>query len=240
MKRNLAMLILAMSLIIVSACSHKSVVREDRAVPKGEAALEQMAEVRQAPAGGVEQTTAGEDGADNQAAAKMEAMAKAAKEKAAAEAAVVEKADLAKAAAEKAAKEKAAAEAAVVEKAYLVKAAAEKALYELTDIKFDFDNFDLRDEAREVLKKHAAWLTENKDVNITVEGHCDERGTAEYNLALGERRAKAAAMFLVNMGIDDKRIKTISYGEELPLDPGHDEAAWARNRRAHFVASGKQ
>lgn len=235
MKRNLAMLVLAMSLTIVSACSHKSVVREDRAVPKGEAALEQTAEARQAPAGGVEQTTAGEDGADNQAAARMEALAKAAKEKAAAEAAVVEKAGLAKAAAEKAA-----AEAVVVEKADLVKAAAEKALYELTDIKFDFDNFDLRDEAREVLKKHAAWLTENKDVNLTVEGHCDERGTAEYNLALGERRAKAAAMFLMNMGIDDKRIKTISYGEELPMDPGHDEGAWARNRRAHFVASGKQ
>jgi len=227
MKRILVMLILAMSLIIMSACSHKSVVREDRAVPKGEAALEQMAEVRQAPAGGVEQTTAGKDGAGDEAAAGMEAMAKAAAEKAA----VAEKADLAKAAAEKAA---------VVEKADLAKAAAEKAAYELTDINFDFDNFDLGDEAREVLKKHAAWLTENKGVNITVEGHCDERGTAEYNLALGERRAKAAATFLVNMGIDDKRIKTISYGEELPLDPGHDEAAWARNRRAHFVASGKQ
>ncbi len=211
MKRFLAMLILAMSLIIVSACSHKSIVREDRAAPKGEAALEQMAEVRQAPAGGVEQTTAGKDGAGDEAAAGMEAMAKAAAEKAA-----------------------------VAEKADLAKAAAEKAAYELTDINFDFDNFDLGDEAREVLKKHAAWLTENKGVNITVEGHCDERGTAEYNLALGERRAKAAATFLVNMGIDDKRIKTISYGEELPLDPGHDEAAWARNRRAHFVASGKQ
>ncbi len=231
MKRFLAMLILAMSLIIMSACSHKSVVREDRAVPRGEAALEQMAEVRQAPAGGVEQTTAGKDGAGDKAAAGMEAMAKAAAEKAAAEAAVTEKANLAKAAAEKAA---------VVEKADLAKAAGEKAAYELTDINFDFDNFDLGDEAREVLKKHAAWLTENKGVNITVEGHCDERGTAEYNLALGERRAKAAATFLVNMGIDDKRIKTISYGEELPLDPGHDEAAWARNRRAHFVASGKQ
>lgn len=227
MKRILAMLMLAMSLIIMSACSHKSVVREDRAVPKGEAALEQMAEVRQAPAGGVEQTTAGKDGAGDKAAAGMEAMAKTAAEKAA----VAERADLAKAAAEKAA---------VVEKTDLAKAAVEKAAYELTDINFDFDNFDLGDEAREVLKKHAAWLTENKGVNITVEGHCDERGTAEYNLALGERRAKAAAMFLVNMGIDDKRIKTISYGEELPLDPGHDEAAWARNRRAHFVASGKQ
>jgi peptidoglycan-associated lipoprotein len=75
---------------------------------------------------------------------------------------------------------------------------------------------------------------------IVVEGHCDERGTAEYNLALGERRANAAAKFLVDMGIDAKRIKSISYGEELPLDPGHNEDAWARNRRAHFSASGKK
>ena len=75
---------------------------------------------------------------------------------------------------------------------------------------------------------------------IVVEGHCDERGTAEYNLALGERRANAATKFLVDMGVDAKRIKTLSYGEELPLDKGHTEDAWARNRRAHFDASGKK
>jgi peptidoglycan-associated lipoprotein len=113
-------------------------------------------------------------------------------------------------------------------------------LYELADIRFDFDKFNLKDEARASLKNHAEWLNKNKNVMIVVEGHCDERGTSEYNLALGERRANAAAKFLVDMGIDAKRIKTLSYGEELPLDKGHTEDAWARNRRAHFDASGKK
>jgi len=115
-----------------------------------------------------------------------------------------------------------------------------KELYELADIRFDFDKFNLKDEARATLKNHAEWLNKNKDVMIVVEGHCDERGTAEYNLALGERRANAATKFLVDMGVDAKRIKTLSYGEELPLDKGHTEDAWARNRRAHFDASGKK
>lgn len=136
--------------------------------------------------------------------------------------------------------------AAGVEKGSSVAKKAEKAgtaakeLYELADIHFDFDKFNLGDEARASLKKHAEWLNKNKDVMIAVEGHCDERGTAEYNLALGERRANAAAKFLVDMGIDEKRIKALSYGEELPLDAGHNEDAWARNRRAHFAASGKK
>jgi peptidoglycan-associated lipoprotein len=117
---------------------------------------------------------------------------------------------------------------------------AAKDLYELADVRFDYDKFNLKDDARAILKKHADWLNSKKDVMIVVEGHCDERGTAEYNLALGERRANAAAKFLTDMGIDAKRIKTLSYGEELPLDKGHDEAAWARNRRAHFDASGKK
>jgi len=129
--------------------------------------------------------------------------------------------------------------AAVAEKAATVAVPA-KELYELADIRFDFDKFNLKDEARTSLKKHAEWLSKNKDVMIVVEGHCEERGTAEYNLALGERRANAAVKFLVDMGIDEKRIKALSYGEELPLDPGHNEDAWALNRRAHFAASGKK
>jgi len=115
-----------------------------------------------------------------------------------------------------------------------------KELYELADIRFEFDKFNLSDDARASLKNHAEWLNKNRDVMIVIEGHCDERGTSEYNLALGERRANAAAKFLVDMGIDAKRIKTLSYGEELPLDAGHNEDAWARNRRAHFAASGKK
>ena len=84
----------------------------------------------------------------------------------------------------------------------------------------------------DVLKKYMTW-------QITVEGHCDERGTAEYNLALGERRAVAARTYLLSLGIAADRIKTVSYGKEFPFDPGHDESAWSKNRRAHFVVTGK-
>lgn len=115
--------------------------------------------------------------------------------------------------------------------------AAAKELYEFADIHFDFDDFNLKDEARKILGKHAAWLNKNSKATGVIEGHCDERGTAEYNLALGQRRADTAAKYLMDMGIDGKRIKTISYGKERPLDPGHNEAAWAKNRRAHFVIS---
>ncbi len=100
---------------------------------------------------------------------------------------------------------------------------------------FDFDKSDIRADAAEVLKRKAAWLKENGAVKAVIEGHCDERGTEAYNLALGERRAQAAKKFLANLGIDAKRIETISYGEERPLDPGHNEAAWSKNRRAQFV-----
>jgi peptidoglycan-associated lipoprotein len=251
MKRNLAMLVLVVSLIVVSGCSsQKSVVREDQGEPKGDAALEQTSEARVAPEAGVEQAVVAENESADQAAARVAAMEKAAADKLASEKVTTEKTAEEKVAEEKAAAEKvaleqagaakAAAEAAATEKAAQAKLAAEKELYELTDVRFDFDSFDLRDEVREVLKKHAEWLTKNKDVKIVVEGHCDERGTAEYNLALGERRAKAAAKFLMDMGVDAKRIKTISYGEETPLDPGHNEEAWAKNRRAHFAASGKK
>ena len=84
----------------------------------------------------------------------------------------------------------------------------------------------------DVLKKYGTW-------QITIEGHCDERGTAEYNLALGERRAVAARTYLVSLGISADRIKTVSYGKEFPFDPAHNEAAWAKNRRAHFVVTAK-
>ena len=84
----------------------------------------------------------------------------------------------------------------------------------------------------EILRKYPSWV-------ITIEGHSDERGTAEYNLALGERRAAAARTYLVSLGIPADRLKTVSYGKEFPFDPGHDEAAWAKNRRAHFVVTSK-
>jgi peptidoglycan-associated lipoprotein len=100
---------------------------------------------------------------------------------------------------------------------------------------FDFDSYSLREDARAALDKDAALLRSNAGVKVTVEGHCDERGTAEYNQALGEKRAQAARDYLVAAGIDAGRLQTVSYGKEQPIDPGHDEAAWAKNRRAQLA-----
>ena len=103
------------------------------------------------------------------------------------------------------------------------------------DIHFAFDSFLLEPEAERILGEKAAWLQDNANVGVQIEGHCDERGTSDYNLALGERRANAVQQYLTVLGIDSGRLSTISFGEEQPLDPGHDEAAWGLNRRAHFV-----
>lgn len=111
-------------------------------------------------------------------------------------------------------------------------ARAEKALQ---DVHFDFDKYDIRQGDGDILRKNAGWLKDNPKVIVTIEGHCDERGTVEYNLALGERRAQAAKNYLVSLGIKTSRMRTISYGKSKPIDQGHDEAAWAMNRRAHFV-----
>ncbi len=108
----------------------------------------------------------------------------------------------------------------------------------LKDIFFDFDKAVIRDDAVPILDENVEWLKANPRVRITIEGHCDERGTNEYNLALGERRARAAKEYLVAAGIDPGRIVTISYGEERPFVLGHDEEAWRWNRRAHFVITG--
>lgn len=102
-------------------------------------------------------------------------------------------------------------------------------------VHFDFDKYNIRPDAAEVLKHKAEWLKENPDVAVIIEGHCDERGTEAYNLALGERRATSAKKFLVSLGVVEKRLETISYGEERPLDPRHNEEAWTKNRRAQFV-----
>ena len=107
----------------------------------------------------------------------------------------------------------------------------------LEDIHFDFDKSNIRQDDRKILSRNAAYLSKNKNVKIVIEGNCDERGTAEYNMALGERRADEAKKYLVNLGINGKRITTISYGSEKPLDPGHDEDAWAKNRRDHFAVN---
>jgi peptidoglycan-associated lipoprotein len=101
---------------------------------------------------------------------------------------------------------------------------------------FDFDQATLTQLAKDTLVRNAEWLRANPQTRVQVEGHCDERGTAEYNLALGERRAEAVKSYLTSLGIDSTRLVTISYGKERPADPGHTEEAWARNRRVEFKA----
>lgn len=114
-----------------------------------------------------------------------------------------------------------------------VKAPVTKAL---ETIYFDFDKSDLRKESRDVISQNAEVLLKTKtDAKIKIEGHCDERGSAEYNLALGERRAKSVQQYLITMGVAADRLSIISYGKEKPAVEGHDEAAWAKNRRAEFV-----
>lgn len=103
------------------------------------------------------------------------------------------------------------------------------------DVYFAFDKADLKDEARQQLQQNASWLKANPSYELTVEGHCDERGTNEYNLALGERRANAAKEYLVSLGVAADRINTISYGEERPTCTESTESCWQDNRRAHFV-----
>jgi peptidoglycan-associated lipoprotein len=105
----------------------------------------------------------------------------------------------------------------------------------LSDVFFAFDSFLLSEEAQRVLQKNAEWLRSNPEAQIVIEGHCDERGTVEYNLALGERRAQSVKDYLVNLGISADRLFTISYGKERPFVLGHTEEAWAQNRRAHFL-----
>lgn len=104
----------------------------------------------------------------------------------------------------------------------------------LTAIHFDFDKADLRSDARDIMAQNAKSLADNPDARIRVAGHCDERGTEEYNMALGERRANAARDYLVNYGIDAAKVSTISYGESRPVDMGHSEDAWSKNRRDEF------
>jgi peptidoglycan-associated lipoprotein len=107
----------------------------------------------------------------------------------------------------------------------------------LADVRFEYDSASLTEDGKATLEKHALWLQGRRDVRVTVEGHCDERGTVDYNLALGEQRARAARDYLSSLGVSGDRLRVVSFGKERPLDPAHDESAWARNRRAHFAVS---
>jgi peptidoglycan-associated lipoprotein len=109
----------------------------------------------------------------------------------------------------------------------------------LKDTFFDFDKFVVRADQRDALAANAEWLKKYPKVKFRVEGHCDERGTAQYNMALGEKRANAVKDYLTSLGIDSARIETVSYGKERPFVNGHNEEAWAKNRRGHFVITAK-
>lgn len=139
----------------------------------------------------------------------------------------------AKEAAEKARQEELARQRAMEEESMQKQQARE--MFMNDDIHFEFDSSTLTPEAQLTLKKKAEWLQNNPESMSTIEGHCDDRGTSEYNLALGDRRATSTKNFLVDLGISASRLTTISYGEERPIDPGQNEAAWAKNRRCHFT-----
>ena len=203
------------SLLFFGGCAKKTVLKEDTQADKPALVKESSPETKAAK----------EADKRRQEKVRKEALAK---EKTAAEAAKKEVSK--KALTEATAKE--------VAKRAASEAKAKPAKQEVTslaNIHFDFDKYNLKAEAQAMLKQHAEWLGKNKNFNIVVEGHCDERGTAEYNLALGQRRAEEAVKYLIELGIDKRRIKSVSYGLEKPLDPEHNEEAWAKNRRDQFV-----
>ena len=107
----------------------------------------------------------------------------------------------------------------------------------LEDIRFDYDRAEISDEGRATLEKHALWLQNHRTAKVTVEGHCDERGTVDYNIALGDKRARAVKDYLASLGVAGERMQTVSLGKERPLDPASNEQAFAKNRRAHFVVT---
>jgi len=105
----------------------------------------------------------------------------------------------------------------------------------LKTVFFGYDKHDLTDETRRLLRENAVWIKNHPEYSVVIQGHCDERGTIEYNLALGQRRANALREYLVGLGADSGRMRIVSYGEERTVDPGHDESAWSQNRRGAFV-----
>jgi len=114
-------------------------------------------------------------------------------------------------------------------------AVTEEKLSRFDDVRFDFDKSEVKEDGRKTSQVVAGYLKKNPRTKLLIEGHCDERGTSEYNMALGERRATAVMNYLVSLGIPKGDISTVSFGKEKPLDPGHNEDAWAKNRRAHFI-----
>ena len=114
-------------------------------------------------------------------------------------------------------------------------AVTEEKLSQFDDVRFDFDKSEVKEDGRKTCQVVADYLKKNPRTKLQIEGHCDERGTAEYNMALGERRATAVMTYLVSLGVSKANLSTVSFGKEKPLDPGHNEETWAKNRRAHFI-----
>jgi len=156
-------------------------------------------------------------------------------DKAAADKAAADKAAADRAAAERAAADKAAADKAAADKAAAERAADEAALTALKTIHFEFDSFLLSQESRDILYSNAEFMLKKYKGKVVLEGNCDERGSDEYNLALGENRAKAARSYLLTLGVPAEQLSVVSYGEEKPVDNGHTEEAWAKNRRVDFT-----
>ena len=217
MKRSLFLigliaLAVCLSVTFLTGCAKKAAIKEEAVV------TQEQKPAAQAPAAVV---------TDDREARERALREQALRDQAAREAAAREAREAAereaKEAADRAKKEAAAKQAAILKE------------LQIPDIQFDFDKYNLKPEARESLKTGAAAYLKYREYKLVVEGHCDERGTVEYNLALGQRRADEAGKYLSDLGVEKERIKTISYGKEMPLDNGHDEAAWAKNRRAHFV-----
>ncbi|MEK6653891.1 MAG: peptidoglycan-associated lipoprotein Pal [Thermodesulfobacteriota bacterium] len=214
MKRSLLLigliaLAVCLSVTFLTGCAKKAALKEEAVV------TQEQKPAAQAPAAVV---------TDDREARERALREQALRDQAAREAAASEAREReAKEAADRVKKEAAAKQAAILKE------------LQIPDIQFDFDKYNLKPDAREILKTGAAAYLKYGEYKLVVEGHCDERGTVEYNLALGQRRADEAGKYLGDLGVEKERIKTISYGKEMPLDNGHDEAAWAKNRRAHFV-----
>jgi len=215
---GLTALVLCLSVTFLTGCAKKAALKETAVVSKEQ----KPAAKATAPAALSKDDQAARERALREKALREQALREQAAREAAARAAAA-RAAAAKAAAQKS-KEAAAAKAATILKEL-----------QIPDINFDFDKYNLKPDAQSILKAGAPAYLKYRDYKLVIEGHCDERGTVEYNLALGEKRAMEAAKYLIDLGIGKERIKTISYGKEMPLDKGHNDAAWAKNRRAHFV-----
>ena len=213
---GLMALVLCISVSWMTGCAKKATLKEAAVVTQEQKAT------AQAPAEATA-TSAADSRAARDRAMQDQALSDQAAREAAEKAAREAAAKAAKEAADKAKKEAAAKAAAILKE------------LQIADVNFDYNKYNLKPLAQSTLKNGAPAYLKYRDYKLVVEGHCDERGTAEYNLALGEKRATEAAKYLADLGIEKERIKTISYGKEMPLDQGHDEAAWAKNRRAHFV-----